>query len=90
MVARSNRAVRSTLRQPSNTIGAMKNCFNEDVPVTSEELALLEAAKALFASKSEAGAGADFRRAFISDLMDGYCEACGRRTDRTCHCENDE
>lgn len=64
--------------------------YDNVVPTTPEERALLAVVKKLFASKNSYGDGATFRVAFVSEIMDGYCSACGRKCDIYCHCTNDE
>jgi hypothetical protein len=68
----------------------MKDRFDNDVPATPEELALLTAVKALFASKGDYGQGAEFRLAFVAEAMDGYCDACGRGGSYPCYCTRDD
>ena len=68
----------------------MENRYGRTVPATPEEHALLAAVKALFASKDDYGPGADFRQTFVSEAMDGYCDACGRGGPGPCYCTRDD
>ena len=68
----------------------MKDRYDNEVAATPEELALLAAVKALFASKGGYGAGAEFRVAFVAEAMDGYCAACGNGGPGPCYCTRDE
>ena len=68
---------------------AMENKFGDPVPTTPDERALLDAVKALFASKSDYGDGADFRAAFVAEAMADYCESCGRAV-CPCYCTRDD
>lgn len=61
-----------------------------EVTLSDYEALLLAAVKALFASKSDYGDGADFRQAFVSELMDGYCDACGSGWPGPCYCTRDD
>lgn len=68
----------------------MKNQYGDTVPATPEEHAVLAAVKALFASKSDFGPGAEFRVAFVTEIMHGYCHACGSGGPGPCYCTRDE
>ena len=68
----------------------MKNRYDDTVPTTPEEDALLVAVKALFASKGEYGHGAEFRMAFVAEVMSGYCDACGIGGPGECYCTRDD
>ena len=68
----------------------MDGIHGDTLQTTPEEQALLEAVKALFASKGEYGAGAEFRVAFVAEVMDGYCDACGNGGPRPCYCTRDD
>lgn len=68
----------------------MRNKVDDPIPTTPEEDQLLQAVKALFSSKSEFSDGAEFRVAFISAAMDGYCDACGSKCEFPCYCTRDD
>ena len=56
---------------------------------TKQEDELIIAVKKLFAEKDDYGKGADFRVAFVDEIMDDCCGDCGRR-DLPCYCTRDD
>ena len=67
----------------------IKGRRDDMIEITDDEEKLMSGVIKLFESKG-IYAGADFRVAFVSAVMDGYCDACGRGGDFHCHCTRDD
>jgi hypothetical protein len=59
--------------------------FDEEIVLTDGERKLLESVSTLFREKDS-----DFRVAFVSAAMAGYCDLCGKGGEHPCFCTRDD